>query len=414
MSQALFLFDDATTRDWNPFTLTRPVGELFFGALLLRERSESYWSCRCLGHVTGSNLAGFSVEGSPPAVLPESIGPDGYRIFQNSRVALSEAPPALHSSPSTLYLQGKVVGWALPPGTPSPPPELFEAPEPIPGTEPIDLLGTWLSAPFELMARNPDQLREDVPALFPGYAADKVDGCHILGNGLLSLGSRVQIEPGSVFDVRNGPIRLADGVVVKSQTRLEGPAFIGAHSTLLGGSLSEITVGPVCKVRGEVESSIILGYSNKAHDGFLGHAYLGSWVNLGAFTTNSDLKNNYGPVRIGSPDGVRETGLMKVGCFLGDHVKTGIGTYLNTGTVVGAGSNIFGGRMPPTYVPPFSWGTGEDLTEFRLDKFLEVATRAMGRRDVQLDPEMKAVLTRAFESTRPLRDAKGSGNRERA
>ena len=166
---------------------------------------------------------------------------------------------------------------------------------------------------------------------------------------------------------------------------------------VLGGSLSEVTIGPVCKIRGEVESSVILGYTNKAHDGFLGHAYLGRWVNLGAFTTNSDLKNNYGPVRMGSPGGPVDTGLMKVGCFLGDHVKTGIGTLLNTGTVVGAGSNIFGGGMPPTYVPPFSWGSGDDLTEFRLDKFLEVASGAMGRRGMELDEDMEAVLRRAWE-----------------
>jgi hypothetical protein len=98
-----------------------------------------------------------------------------------------------------------------------------------------------------------------------------------------------------------------------------------------------------------------------------------------------------------------DTGLMKVGCFLGDHVKTGIGTLLNTGTVVGAGSNLFGGRMPPTYVPPFSWGSGEELTEFRVDKFLEVAAMAMGRRGLKLEGEMEALLRNAWASTRPLR-----------
>jgi hypothetical protein len=148
---------------------------------------------------------------------------------------------------------------------------------------------------------------------------------------------------------------------------------------------------------------VILGYSNKAHDGFLGHAYLGRWVNLGAFTTNSDLKNNYGPVRVGGAAGPVDTGLLKVGCFLGDHVKTGIGTLLNTGSVVGAGTNLFGGEMPPTWVPPFSWGSGSRLTEFRLDKFLEVAERAMSRRDVALDDEMIHLLTRAWETTRSLR-----------
>ena len=253
------------------------------------------------------------------------------------------------------------------------------------------------------MTNNPGQLTEDIPHFFPGYAAFELPGCHIIGDGLISLGHGVVVEPGSVFDVRRGPIRLSDGVVVRSHTRLEGPAFVGPQSTVLGGCISAVSIGPVCKVRGEVESTIILGYANKAHDGFLGHGYIGRWANLGAFTTNSDLKNNYGEVRVGGAHGPRSTGLMKVGCFMGDHVKTGIGTLLNTGTVVGAGSNLFGGRMPPTYVPPFSWGTGGDLVEFRFDKFLEVATRAMERRGMKLGKGMESVLSRAWEATRPLR-----------
>jgi UDP-N-acetylglucosamine diphosphorylase/glucosamine-1-phosphate N-acetyltransferase len=259
------------------------------------------------------------------------------------------------------------------------------------------------------MVENGAQLREDIPRFFPGYAADGFPGCHVLGNGLLSIGSDVTVEPGSVFDVRSGPIRLSDGVVVRAHTRLEGPAYVGASSTVLGGDLSEVSIGPVCKVRGEVECSVIVGFSNKAHDGFLGHAYVGKWVNLGAFTTNSDLKNNYGNVRVGGADGPRDTNLMKVGCFLGDHVKTGIGTYLNTGTTVGAGSNLFGGRMPPSYVPPFSWGTGTALTEFRLEKFLEVATRAMGRRGIDPGPGMIEMLSRAWEASRHLRNP-GAGS----
>ena len=158
-----------------------------------------------------------------------------------------------------------------------------------------------------------------------------------------------------------------------------GWPFSGRNSIILGGVLSEVSIGPVCKVRGEVECSLILGYSNKGHDGFLGHAYLGRWVNLGAFTTNSDLKNSYGQVRVGGASGPVDTGLMKVGCFLGDHVKTGIGTFLNTGTVIGTGSNVFGGAMPPTYVPPFSWGSGH-----RLDEYLE-SVRALEKRIPEAD-----------------------------
>lgn len=166
------------------------------------------------------------------------------------------------------------------------------------------------------------------------------------------------------------------------------------------------SVGPVCRVRGEVDSSVLLGYANKAHDGYLGHAYIGRWVNLGASTTNSDLKNSYSAVRVPvSPTRIEDTGLLKVGCFLGDHVKTGIGTLINTGTVIGAGSNVFGGAMPPTRVPPFSWGSGEDLVPYRLDRFLDTAATAMGRRDMELDEAGRQLLTRAWEATRHERES---------
>ena len=409
MKSSLFLFDDEGTVSWDPFVLTRPVGELLFGALLLRERAERYWGTACQGLIARESLSGFSEPGSAPVVDPENISDAGYRIFQNSRATLRGSVPSLPGEVSTLTLEGQVVGWVVPPGTPTPPMGHFMESAPFPGSLRVEVQGTILGAPWDLMAKNGDQLIDDIPHFFPGYAADELPGCHIIGNGLISLGTSVTVEPGSVFDVSSGPIRLSDQVVIRSHTRLQGPAFVGASSTILGGSLSEVSIGPGCKVRGEVESSVILGYSNKAHDGFLGHAYVGQWVNLGAFTTNSDLKNNYGPVRVGGALGSRDTGLMKVGCFLGDHVKTGIGTLLNTGTVIGAGSNIFGGEMPPTFVPPFSWGTGGKLTEFRLEKFLEVAIRAMGRRGVELDGRMEAVLRGAWEDTKHLR-ASGPGS----
>ena len=291
----------------------------------------------------------------------------------------------------------------MPPGVDSPPPEFFLEPQPLRGSNTILLEGELLDGPWDFMARNGHRLREDIPHLFLEGGIRDLPGSHIIGEGLLSLGREVEVEPGSVFDLREGPIRLSDGVRVCCHTRLAGPAFVGPGTTVLGGVLSEVSLGPVCKVRGEVESTVVLGYTNKAHDGFLGHAYLGRWVNLGALTTNSDLKNNYGLIRVAGPDGPRETGLMKAGCFLGDHVKTGIGTLLNTGTVVGTGSNLFGDRMPPTWVPPFSWGSGEDLTEYRLEKFLEVAATVMERRGVRLTEGSISVLRRAWEDSRAQR-----------
>ena len=155
----------------------------------------------------------------------------------------------------------------------------------------------------------------------------------------------------------------------------------------------------MCQVRGEVASSVFLGFDNKSHDGHIGHALLGRWINLGAFTTNSDLKNNYRPVRVWTPEGEEDTGLLKAGCFLGDHVKSGIGTVINTGTVIGAGSNLFGGTMPPAFVPPFSWGVGADLRDHRLAKFLATAEQAMARRDQRLTRGVTRILEAAWQAT---------------
>jgi UDP-N-acetylglucosamine diphosphorylase/glucosamine-1-phosphate N-acetyltransferase len=407
MKPNLFLFDDERARSFAPFSQTRPIGELLFGAFLLRERSEGFWEVNCAGHISHDSLRGFHEEGAPTVVEAGEVGMDGYRILQSSRAALHGPSPTLPTEATTLRVGGRVVGWILPPGASLPGPQELLDPQALKGSDSLEVDGRVLSTPWELMAQNGDQLKEDIPRFFPGYAAQEIPGCHILGPGLLSLGTDVEVEPGSVFDVRTGPIRLSKGVLVKAHTRLQGPAFVGPGSTLLGGSFSNISVGPVCKVRGEVESSLILGYSNKAHDGFLGHSYLGRWVNLGALTTNSDLKNNYGPVRVGSPHGPKDTGLLKMGCFLGDHVRTGIGTLLNTGTVVGAGSNLFGGEMPPSYVPPFSWGRGAALTGFQLEKFLEVASKAMERRGMALDSSMKVLLRRAWENSQGERNTRG-------
>jgi len=225
------------------------------------------------------------------------------------------------------------------------------------------------------------------------------DGVRAVGVGRLVIEEGVAIEPGVVFDRAHGPIWLRRGVSVRAFSRIAGPTAVDGGSTLLGGPYDAVSIGPVCKIHGEVEESVILGYSNKAHDGFLGHAYLGRWVNLGALTTNSDLKNNYGSVRVDLGSGELDTGITKLGCFLGDHVKTGIGMMLNTGTVIGAGSMIYGSAMPPKRVPPFVWGTGDDWVSYRFDKFVETARTVMSRRRIELDPANEEVLRRAWQDS---------------
>jgi UDP-N-acetylglucosamine diphosphorylase/glucosamine-1-phosphate N-acetyltransferase len=414
---ALVLFDDRSARDWMPFALTRPLGELRFGAFTLRERAERVFGLPCIGHLAAKHLLGFDEPGAPPVLELASLPADRDLLFLSSRAVPAWGDPPLERTghPAALEIGGECCGWYAPAGTGLPPAAFFLDPASSGGGEPEPLTGTDIGAadaagaavlrrqglllerPWQLIVQNGAQLTRDILALFPNQPRPELaPGVQLLGDAPLIVDQSATIEPGVLLDLRGGPIWIDAGAEVAAFTRLAGPAYIGRKTKILGGSLAEVSIGPVCRIHGEVESSVVLGYSNKAHDGFLGHAYLGCWVNLGAMTTNSDLKNNYGPVRVWTPAGEVDTGERKLGCLLGDHVKTAIGTLLNTGTVVGAGANLFGGKLPPHYVPPFSWGIGPDAGEYELERFLATAAIVMSRREVTLTTEQRALLEAAW------------------
>jgi UDP-N-acetylglucosamine diphosphorylase/glucosamine-1-phosphate N-acetyltransferase len=167
---------------------------------------------------------------------------------------------------------------------------------------------------------------------------------------------------------------------------------VGRHSTILGDRIATCSIGDHCKVRGEMSNTVMVGHANKGHDGFVGHSYMGRWVNLGAGTITSNLKNTYGPVSLWTPRGMRDTGMQFLGTMFGDHAKTGIGTCLTTGSVLGAGANVYGAQTPPKAVPPFAWGSAPPYDVYRLDKFLEVAERVMARRHVTLSDRARQQL----------------------
>ena len=403
---SLILFDDAVSQAWEPFALTRPGGELRFGAFTFRARAEAVFRTRAVAHLAADHLVGFEEPGAPPVLRYADAPTEGNRIFLAARAVPGWASLDVwlerRGGAGVLLVGDEVVGWYAPAGTAAPDEQFFLNPARVlDRTGAVRLPGKTVRRVWELMSGNADQVKDDVAGLFSGAAQPRLpEGVHRLGDHELVLGDRVRIEPGVVFDTSAGPVWLDDDVQVRAFTRLAGPAYVGKKSIVLGGSLESVTIGDVCRIRGELAASVCLSYVNKAHDGHMGHAYLGAWVNLGAETTNSDLKNNYSTVRLWTPEGEEDTGEMKVGCFLGDHVKTGIGLLLNTGTVVGAGSNLFGAAMPPKYVPPFSWGTGEALEAFRADRFLEVAERAMSRRDVPLTEPLRRQLQAAWERAR--------------
>lgn len=401
----LYLFDDRIADSWYPFSLTRPCSELLYGTSLLRERLERFSGRPATSVLTRPWLEAFQESGAPTVLPRASLPEDEERLLISSRFVPSAESrfEGRGERPVLLTTDDLVVGCYLPAGTPGPEPVWLENPDERAAEATWDrrsVSGGFVDTAWRFVAENPGRLAADLAreAANRGGVERMPEGTWKLGSHPLMLGADVNVEPGVVFDTHEGPIRLAEGVQVRAGCRLEGPLYVGPYTVLLGGAIGTSSIGPVCRLRGEIEESVILGYVNKAHDGFLGHAYLGRWVNLGAMTSNSDLKNTYGPIRIGGPDGPVDTGLSKLGCLLGDHVKTAIGTRINTGTVVGAGSNLFGDSLPPAWVPPFSWGSEPGGPSYDRDRFLALARRVLGRRNVEFNESTSAWLASCWEA----------------
>lgn len=232
-----------------------------------------------------------------------------------------------------------------------------------------------------------------------GHLSESFSGIHQINPESIYIHPTAIVMPGCVLDATDGPIIIHADAKVMPNCYLQGPLTIGYGSTIKAGArIYEGTViGPICKVGGEIENSIFHSYSNKQHEGFLGHSVVGKWVNLGADTNNSDLKNNYGNVKSWSDGHQVDTEKKFVGLTIADHSKSGINTMFNTGTVVGIMSNIFGGGFPPTYLPDFSWGGAESLELYKLEKSIEVAERVTLRRNVTLSDAEKELIAHWYK-----------------
>ena len=241
--------------------------------------------------------------------------------------------------------------------------------------------------PWHLVLANEAELRRQHRAGGVHDKAHVYPGAHLLRPHDICIGPEARVKPGAVLDAEDGPIYIADRVVIEPGAVLTGPCYVGPQSIIRAGAVIRggTSIGPVCKIGGEIEGSIVHSHSNKQHDGFLGHSYVGQWVNLGADTITSDLKNTYGTIRV-SINGVGvETGRRFVGATIGDHAKTGIGTILPTGAVVGLAANIFTSGSAPKFVPSFCWLTDSELTHFRLERAIDIARLVMARRDVEFN-----------------------------
>jgi UDP-N-acetylglucosamine diphosphorylase/glucosamine-1-phosphate N-acetyltransferase len=255
-----------------------------------------------------------------------------------------------------------------------------------------------------LFLRNGAEIRRDFALLTAGRTSAPVGDAHTI----MYAPENIFIEEGvkiraAILNAEEGPIYLGKNSQVHEGAIIKGPLALceGSHVNVGAKMRGDNTIGPFSKVGGEVGNSILLGYSNKGHEGYLGNSVLGEWCNLGADTNTSNMKNNYAPVRLWSHAAKRfvDTGQTFCGLVMGDHAKAGINTMFNTGTVVGVGANIFGAGYPRNFVPSFSWGGASGFETFKLEKVGEVAERAMARRSVPYSAVEQSIMEEVFKQT---------------
>lgn len=402
----LCLFEDHTTSNLLPLVYTRPVFDLRCGVFTLREKLRAYYPGIQLRLWCREELIDLVREQHPGG--PVNTPDEQAGLYVNGRVVMDEALARLLTldGPECVFMHGCTLVAARVRGTQWPA-LLSEAATGFSTIARIDVTARLIEYPWDLIRYNAEEIRQDCARLAGRAEKRPYPGVHLLNDAEITIGTDTVILPGVVLDATDGPISIGRGVRILPHAYIQGPACIGDGTLVKAGAriYEGTTIGPVCKVAGEVEASIIHGYSNKQHDGFLGHVYLGQWINLGAGTTNSDLKNTYGSVTVQLNDALIDTGMTFVGLFMGDYSKSAINTVFNTGTVVGFSSNVFTVGFPPKFIPSFSWCGPDGITEYRCDKALEVAQRVMARRTVTMGPAEAARFARVFEETK--RERKG-------
>lgn len=399
----LVVFEDDQFGQFFPISYVRAVFELKCGATTLASKIEGSVGRFADAYLTRDYLVPALTgrfSGTPINNLSGTKGEE--TLFVNARVAASGLK--LPSTPVAGW-HGETLAFWRTRGDVTGIKTYAQMAEAARKSDSVQHEGPWYEYIWDLMLASPHEIAHDFKAAGKsGVEGELHDSAVVYGpRDQLYIGPGAVVQPFVCIDTRNGPVTLESGVDVHPFTRIEGPCYVGAKSILLGAKVREgCSIGPMCRVGGEVEESIIHGYSNKYHDGFLGHAYVGEWVNLGALTTNSDLKNDYSSVSVMMPGNKAcETNSTKVGSFIGDHVKTSIGTLLNTGTFVGTMAVLVATGEPlPKYIPAFAWFLNGVVSKgFGANALIDTARTAMSRRKVTLSPEEEQLLRHVHETT---------------
>lgn len=380
------LFDGSARNQLLPFTFTRPVADIRVGILTIREKWERY-----LGSTTSTVTEDYLSNKWPMVEMEENIMINASYLPTPELVAqietLEQDQAIFHDEEVVAFftLEDQEVDFTK-----------YKQLE-IEG-EPFLITHTW-----DIFSKNGDAIHADFELITANRSSNPIPSSNnIIGaeNIFIEEGAKVEF---ATLNASTGPIYIGADAEIMEGSIVRGPFALCEHSTLkLGAKIyGPTTVGPYSKIGGEVNNSVIFGYSNKGHDGFMGNSVLGEWCNLGADTNTSNLKNNYAEVRLWDYNTGRfaATGLQFCGLMMGDHSKCGINTMFNTGTVVGVSSNIFGSGFPRNFVPSFSWGGSGGMTTYKTEKAFEVAEVVMKRRDIDFTNDDKEILQQVFEDS---------------
>jgi len=394
----IILFDSETRDQLLPLTFTRPVCELRVGILTIREKWERVFRSK----------ASFITQDYLGDKYPIAIGTDNYII--NGSVlptdALCREIDGLQNNEAILC-KGDLIAARLNHA------QFMN----LMGEKDIDEIeGNEIEKPdflkishlWDIFKFNDAAIKSDFELLTAGRESQALSASNQVIGDLsqifLEEGARVE---GAILNTMSGPIYIGKDAEIMEGSLVRGSFALCEHSTLKMGAkiYGGTTIGPHSKVGGEVNNAVIIGYSNKAHDGFLGASVIGEWCNMGADTNTSNLKNNYEEVKLWdySKQAFRKTGVQFLGLIMGDHSKCGINTMFNTGTVVGVSANLFGPGMPRNFIPSFSWGSTAGYVTYKLEKAFETAQRVMERRNIDLSAEDREILKHVYDQTAAFR-----------
>ncbi len=402
MQKNICIYEDSSYTQLYPLTLTRPVFDLHCGILSLREKVIHYFSKQQSYLFVRNGFEDLCREQSPDCIVNQL--PDGDCYIINGRFIFEDKPPEFHNN--TILTSGDQIIGAFLQAV-----EIKKLQKDKNGfldfssfseLRKHEVKGYLINYPWNLVHFNAKEITKDFNLLNKNNLIEGVVYPHstLLAKENIYVGAGTKVYPGVVINAEDGPVYIDKNVTIMANAVLEGPVTIGYGSIIkIGAKIYKgVSIGKHCRVGGEVEESIIHGFSNKQHEGFLGHSYLGEWVNLGADTNNSDLKNNYGSVKIHINGDLVDSGSMFVGVFMGDHSKSGINTMFNTGSVVGVMCNVFGAGFTPKNIPSFTWGGIDRSERYEFLKAIETAKKVLKRRDQKLTKSHKKVLQTIYDS----------------